>query len=73
MAGGLGLTVIVGDCGPDNLLSNAVKFTEAAGTIELKCGASDKSVWIKVRDTGIGISQEHLEILDPGSAITPSE
>ena len=43
-----------------NLLHNAVKFTEQGGTIEVLCEVGDESdpapmVWIRVRDTGIGI------------------
>ena len=44
----------------NNVLSNAVRFTEAGGTIELRCGAEEESLQIDVRDTGIGISPEFL-------------
>ncbi|HUQ98227.1 MAG TPA: PAS domain S-box protein [Gemmatimonadaceae bacterium] len=78
MAGSLGISLDVGNCGPEvaaladrakveqvliNLLSNAVKFTEAGGTISLLCGASDTSVWVRVSDTGVGIPPEHLETI----------
>lgn len=78
MAGGLGISLQVGTCGPDavaladrskveqiliNLLSNAVKFTESGGTIELTCGANDKGIWLKVRDTGVGIPAEHIDTI----------
>ncbi|HWL93469.1 MAG TPA: HAMP domain-containing sensor histidine kinase [Phycisphaerae bacterium] len=44
-----------------NLLSNAVKFTPEGGLIEVTLErAGDDHVSIKVRDTGIGISQELL-------------
>ena len=45
-----------------NLLSNAVKFTPSAGQITVGFGVRDDgdySVW--VRDTGIGISQDHID------------
>jgi PAS domain S-box-containing protein len=45
-----------------NLLSNAVKFSDA-GTIEVTCGGTSESVWISVRDTGVGIDAEHLETI----------
>tara|TARA_B100001971_G_C18268046_1_gene596604 strand:- start:39568 stop:41928 length:2361 start_codon:yes stop_codon:yes gene_type:complete len=43
-----------------NLLSNAFKFTEK-GTIKLLMEYSDKTLIIKVIDTGIGISDERLK------------
>ncbi|MCG8405594.1 MAG: HAMP domain-containing histidine kinase [Phycisphaerales bacterium] len=44
-----------------NLLSNAVKFTPEGGLIELKLGQlDDKHIFVKVRDTGIGIPEEEL-------------
>jgi signal transduction histidine kinase len=61
-----------------NLLSNAVKFTEAGGQVSLDCGTtsepdvearlSDSSQWVcfRVRDTGIGITPDHLPVIfDP--------
>ncbi len=43
-----------------NLLHNAVKFTDKGGTVEVLCEFGDGAdpapmVWIRVRDTGIGI------------------
>jgi signal transduction histidine kinase len=53
-----------------NLLSNAVKFTEAdggrRGRVELSCRADGARVFVRVRDTGIGIAAEKLAaIFDP--------
>jgi len=78
MADSLGISLRVGECGPDvvaladrskveqiliNLLSNAAKFTDSGGTIELTCGADEKRVWLKVRDTGVGIPEEYIETI----------
>jgi PAS domain S-box-containing protein len=45
-----------------NLLSNAIKFTPAGGTIELTCGEENR-VWLRVRDTGVGIPVEQHEAI----------
>lgn len=48
-----------------NLLSNAVKFTECGG-IRVEARSDNEWVYVSVRDTGIGIPQEHMErIFDP--------
>ena len=48
-----------------NLLSNAVKFTER-GRIDLTASCDEHTVRIDVRDTGIGIADEHLDrIFEP--------
>lgn len=43
-----------------NLLDNAIKYTPTGGTIEVRIGRRDGWVLASVRDTGIGISAEHL-------------
>jgi PAS domain S-box-containing protein len=43
-----------------NLLSNAVKFTEA-GSIEMRCTATDETTRVSVRDSGVGIPANQLE------------
>ncbi len=44
-----------------NLLTNAVKFTEPGGKIDISCEENGEDLLIRVRDTGIGISEEHAE------------
>lgn len=46
----------------ENLVSNAVKYTNK-GKITIRAKTEDQSVHISVKDTGIGISEEHLERL----------
>jgi two-component system sensor histidine kinase BaeS len=46
-----------------NLLSNAVKYTPTGGTISVSAGTADGAAWIRVSDTGPGITfeeQAHL-------------
>jgi signal transduction histidine kinase len=42
-----------------NLLSNAIKYTPPGGKLSLRAGVKDDAVWIRVSDTGPGISAEH--------------
>jgi signal transduction histidine kinase/DNA-binding response OmpR family regulator len=42
-----------------NLISNAVKFTEN-GTVEIEATQHDDHVTVSVKDSGIGISKDHL-------------
>ena len=43
-----------------NLVENAVKFTEPGGDVEISACGNDNEIEVQVRDTGIGISSEHL-------------
>jgi PAS domain S-box-containing protein len=44
-----------------NLLSNAIKFTSRGGSIDLRCHADEKMIYLCVEDTGMGIPQNKLE------------
>ena len=42
----------------ENLIANAVKFTPNGGTVYVFASADDEQVYVKVCDTGIGMSEE---------------
>lgn len=44
-----------------NLLSNAVRYTPNGGGVTVRSGHDDQQVWVEVRDTGIGMSEEERE------------
>ena len=46
-----------------NLLSNAIKFTDTGGTIRLGTEAKEDGFVLKVRDTGIGMSDDDLRLI----------
>lgn len=46
-----------------NLLSNAVKFTKAGGTILVKLFETDDSFYISVKDNGVGIPSDKLNLV----------
>ncbi len=45
----------------DNLIDNAIKYNKQGGNVEISVINNEKSVVLKVRDTGIGIEKKHLE------------
>jgi len=58
---------VVADCDPDrvsqiivNLLSNAVKFTPKGGSVRLCLSQDDRSAFISVIDTGLGVPAEDI-------------
>jgi signal transduction histidine kinase len=38
-----------------NLLDNAVKYTGEHGRVSVECSSSNETVWVKIKDDGIGI------------------
>lgn len=46
-----------------NLLSNAIKFTPRGGTIKVEVKDCGKTAQISVKDTGIGITEDKLEVI----------
>ncbi len=45
----------------NNLISNAIKFTEPGGKVELSSTVDEEYVYVKIKDTGCGMSEEEME------------
>ena len=45
----------------NNLLSNAIKYNRPGGTVTLSARETERSIFIRVRDTGIGIAPEEQQ------------
>ena len=45
----------------NNLIENAIKATPPGGTITLRSELYEDEVWVRVYDTGVGISAEHRD------------
>ncbi|MEL4105503.1 ATP-binding protein [Oscillospiraceae bacterium WX1] len=43
-----------------NILTNALKYTPDGGTITVSSGQSESSIWVSIRDTGIGIPADDI-------------
>jgi two-component system phosphate regulon sensor histidine kinase PhoR len=43
----------------DNLVSNAIRYTSDGGSVHIKGWQNEEQVGVEIRDTGIGIAQEH--------------
>ncbi|WP_207485660.1 sensor histidine kinase [Arenibaculum pallidiluteum] len=49
-----------------NLLSNSIKFTPGGGTVTVSVGSDQQRGWVRVSDTGVGMTSEGLSIaLEP--------
>ncbi len=46
-----------------NLIENALQYTSSGGTVTLSTHKEDKLVRVDVKDTGIGITPEHLPLI----------
>ena len=46
-----------------NLVNNAIKFTPRGGTVSVEAGVQASDVWIRVRDTGLGIPLEDHDLM----------
>lgn len=44
-----------------NLASNAIKYTTPGGTVMISAGVDEKTFWLKVSDTGVGIKADERE------------
>ncbi|WP_048063203.1 ATP-binding protein [Methanococcoides burtonii] len=44
-----------------NLISNAIKFTPEKGSITINVWSVDKKLHVSVKDTGIGIAEDHID------------
>ncbi|RZU66312.1 signal transduction histidine kinase [Microterricola gilva] len=47
----------------DNLLANAIKYNVEGGEVTIGIASDDKTVWLIVRDTGIGIADAEQPLL----------
>lgn len=47
----------------ENLLSNALKYTQSNGEIDIRLTSKRDTVEVRIRDTGMGIAEEHLSRL----------
>jgi signal transduction histidine kinase len=57
----------------DNLLFNSLRETPPGGTVEITAGERPDAVWLEVRDTCGGISQDALpRVFDPGFRVEPN-
>jgi signal transduction histidine kinase len=46
-----------------NLLSNAFKFTDDGGQVSISATQKDQSILLEIRDTGIGIPEDKLQMV----------
>jgi len=46
-----------------NLIENALQYTPIGGKVEIQTSRFGRHLWVSVRDTGMGIAPEHLELV----------
>jgi two-component system sensor histidine kinase BaeS len=46
-----------------NLISNAIKYTPAEGEVKIQSGTRGRELWIRVIDSGAGISPEEQDVI----------
>ena len=46
-----------------NLISNSLKYTGSGGRVDISTSASDQSLIISIKDTGVGIEKENLDMI----------
>ena len=46
-----------------NLIENALQYTPIGGKVEIQTSRSGRHLWVSVRDTGMGIAPEHLDLV----------
>ena len=44
-----------------NLISNSIKYTPKGGTLTISCYSDSKNGYISIKDTGVGIGEEHIK------------
>ena len=45
----------------DNLIDNAIKYTPERGRVQIDIKTQDEQVFLRVHDSGIGISKDHQQ------------
>jgi signal transduction histidine kinase len=56
----------------ENILNNAIKFTPPQGQIHINYQLEEAFVILRIKDTGLGMSEEKLQAILQGKAIGPS-
>ncbi|HEV7453691.1 MAG TPA: ATP-binding protein, partial [Candidatus Saccharimonadales bacterium] len=57
----------------ENILSNAIKYTPAGGEISVRMRHDDTTIYIRIKDTGVGIAQSDIEKLFKQFSRLPNE
>ncbi|MET0779329.1 MAG: CHASE domain-containing protein [Candidatus Saccharimonadales bacterium] len=57
----------------ENILSNAIKYTPAGGEISVRMRHDENNIYIRIKDTGVGIAQSDIEKLFKQFSRLPNE